>query len=120
METLLEKLKWAFAHQAIVEGLPIKAEHTNRLAEIAYRLSNEHNANTVLCGEGHNEAITVHGDNTITNDQSQTTTLNAPNVLLATEAGTRLVSVCPHIDTKPLFGRMEQCLDCKEVLMIGG
>lgn len=49
METLLEKLKWAFAHQAIVEGLPIKAEHTNRLAEIAYRLSNEHNANTVLC-----------------------------------------------------------------------
>jgi len=59
METLLEKLKWAFAHQAIVEGLPIKAEHTNRLAEIAYRLSNEHNANTVLCGEGINVASTV-------------------------------------------------------------
>lgn len=52
METLLEKLKWAFAHQAIVEGLPIKAEHTNRLAEIAYRLSNEHNANTVLAASG--------------------------------------------------------------------
>lgn len=49
METLLEKLKLAFAHQSIVEGLPIKAEHTDRLAEIAYRLSNEYNANTVLC-----------------------------------------------------------------------
>jgi len=50
METLLEKLKLAFAHQAIVEGLPIKAEHTNRLSEIALRLCKEHSANTPVSG----------------------------------------------------------------------
>lgn len=106
METLLEKLKWAFAHQAIVEGLPIKAEHTNRLAEIAYRLSNEHNANTVLCGEGHNEAVIVHGDNTITNDQSQTTTLTAPNGLLPAEGLAK--SVCG--------GTLKMCDECGRAL----
>lgn len=41
--------------------------------------------NTVLCGEGHNEAVIINGDNTITNDQSQTTTLTAPNGLLPAE-----------------------------------
>lgn len=47
--------------------------------------------NAVLCGEGHNEAVIVHGDNTITNDQSQTTTLTAPNVLLGNEAREKTV-----------------------------
>jgi hypothetical protein len=52
-----------------------------------YITQNQPNSgNMVLCGEGHNEAVIVHGDNTITKDQSQTTTLTAPNELLGNEA----------------------------------
>lgn len=48
--------------------------------------------NTVLCGEGQNEAVIVHGDNTITNKQNEANTLTAPNVLLPAEGLAK--SVC--------------------------
>lgn len=52
-------------------------------------------SNTVLCGEGHNEAVIVNGDNTITNDQNQTTTLTTPNGLLPAEGSD--LTVCDGI-----------------------
>lgn len=47
-QKLFENLKTAFAHQIIVEGLPLNSEHVNRFAEITFRLYKESHSNSVV------------------------------------------------------------------------
>lgn len=74
-------------HPLVSDRMNVKIYEVSDLLDEFLALQTKPNSiNTVLCGEGHNEAVIINGDNTITNDQSQTTTLTAPNELLQGEA----------------------------------
>ena len=61
---------------------------------------------------GANEAVIVHGNNTITNDQSQTTTLTTPTEPLPAEglAQNGSVDLCLH--TPMIKNGLRMCMHC--------
>ncbi len=88
-------------------------EVLNKAADIYAEQSNSHKHGVVRGGA--NEAVIVHGDNTITEDKSQTTTLTTPTEPLPAEGSAKGVSVemcsCGSIDVMTRYG-IDQCADC--------
>lgn len=106
-------------HPLVSDRLNVKIYEVSDLLDEFLALQTKPNSgNTVLCGEGHNEAVIVNGDKSITNKQNEANTLTAPNELLPAEGLAKsvrggVVFLCDNCMTPlPFLRKGNLCHNC--------